>query len=80
MPLREFRDRKGRSWRAWSTVPSHPETVAPDLRNGWLTFEGDGERRRLAPIPREWPTMDRWRLEVMLRASEVIPPDDPGAD
>jgi hypothetical protein len=28
--------------------------LAPDLKGGWLAFEGGGERRRLSPVPPDW--------------------------
>lgn len=54
MTLREFDDAEGTAWRVWSTRPTN-ERVVGVLRDGWLTFERDGERRRLAPIPDRWP-------------------------
>ena len=31
-------------------------SLSPALRNGWLAFRSEGERRRLAPIPAGWET------------------------
>ena len=53
MPLREFTDSRGATWRVWATQPLS-ENVRPDLRGGWLTFEQGTLRRRLAPIPEGW--------------------------
>lgn len=32
------------------------------LEQGWLCFEHDGEKRRLTPIPSDWPRCDEARL------------------
>ena len=31
--------------------------VSPQFASGWLTFESPTEKRRLAPIPREWENL-----------------------
>jgi hypothetical protein len=36
--IRIFTDSQGVEWRVWSTVPSNAGSVAPDLRDGWLSF------------------------------------------
>lgn len=47
--------------------------VSPGLAEGWLCFErGDDEKRRLAPIPRDWIiATERQLLEYCLTASPV---------
>jgi len=40
--------------------------------NGWLAFEANGERRRLAPIPDDWLQSDDAALERMCRAAERV--------
>lgn len=57
MGYREFEDDAGRIWRVWDTRPVSANalrSVSPTFAEGWLTFESDTERRRLAPIPTEW--------------------------
>lgn len=39
---------------------------------GWLCFEHDGDRRRLAPIPDDWRTVDETRLEEYCRAARPV--------
>ena len=40
---------------------------------GWLCFEGNGERRRLAPVPSGWAAWDDARLEETCRlAARVV--------
>lgn len=57
MGYREFTDDAGRIWRVWDTRPVSANalrSVSPTFAEGWLTFESETERRRLAPIPTEW--------------------------
>jgi hypothetical protein len=71
MPLREFTDRTGATWRVWETRPVGARlAVRPEFVDGWLTFENatgsaDVTRRRLAPIPTGWaelPDLELRRL------------------
>lgn len=64
--LRGFTDSTGVEWRVWEVVPSRaaigtsPQTQsrtslnATPYANGWLCFESELEKRRLAPIPTGW--------------------------
>ena len=72
MAYREFRDSGGTDWMVWDTVPSRPEGLDPQIRDGWLTFECAEGRRRLAPPPKNWETVAESRLELMCRAAEAI--------
>jgi hypothetical protein len=74
MPIREFTDSSGVTWRIWSTVPRSPAVYDEKLRGGWLTFESAQGRKRLAPIPRDWEHADPERLELMCRVAEVARP------
>jgi hypothetical protein len=59
---REFVDDAGVFWRVWDTYPIAATTlrnVSPVYANGWLTFESETERRRLAPIPEHWEMASR---------------------
>src|SRR5687767_2312859 len=59
---REFVDDLGAMWRVWDTHPvaaSTLRTVSPTYAGGWLTFESESERRRLAPIPTGWEIATR---------------------
>jgi hypothetical protein len=69
MAQREFTDTKGTSWLVWSTTPTTGSVLAGDMQNGWLTFESDGERRRLVPIPRDWENAAPERMELYCRAA-----------
>jgi hypothetical protein len=35
----------------------------PDWINGWLCFEGEEEKRRLAPVPEEWEVCSEEQLD-----------------
>ena len=44
--------------------------AALGLEHGWLCFERADEKRRLAPIPADWPRCDDARLAEHCRAAE----------
>lgn len=79
---REFVDDAGTAWRVWDTRPVAANTlrsVSPNYADGWLTFESDAERRRLAPIPPEWEFASRARMaHWCARALQVYAPPDGG--
>jgi hypothetical protein len=72
MAIREFTDSNGVTWRVWRTMPRTGSIYAEHLRNGWLTFESESDRRRLAPVPAGWADAAPARLELMCRAAEVV--------
>jgi len=72
MPQREFTDSGGTHWLVWSTTPTPGSVLDGDMRQGWLTFESDGERRRLVPIPRGWERSTTDRLELYCRAAQAV--------
>jgi hypothetical protein len=54
---REFVDLRGLRWDVWEVrvrERAGVRQVRPELREGWLTFESEMEKRRLAPIPEGW--------------------------
>ena len=72
MAHREFTDSRGISWMVWSTTPSAGSVLGGEMRQGWLTFESDGERRRLVPIPNNWEEAASERLELYCRAAQAV--------
>jgi len=49
--------------------------IKSDLAHGWLAFQCKHDRRRLAPIPSGWETMDAAALEQLCdRAASVGKP------
>lgn len=78
MPLRDFRDSQGTQWTVWSVAPSFtllPSVAGAEgqpLDQGWLCFESDTEKRRLAPVPEQWEKLDAGALgELLARAHPV---------
>jgi hypothetical protein len=49
--------------------PFHRQSlVQPGFENGWLCFEsGEGEKRRLAPVPKSWETASSEQLQLWCR-------------
>ena len=41
--------------------------------HGWLAFESDGEKRRLAPVPDAWEELSANALEKLCREAIVAP-------
>jgi hypothetical protein len=79
MASREFTDSKGVMWRVWDVTPVHlhPITKAEEYMEpwagGWLTFECDHQKRRLAaPYPSRWSEYDLKQLEMLCGAAEVV--------
>ena len=73
MPMREFVDSNGVSWRVWNTVPSSRTTLSGEFERGWLTFESAADLKRLAPVPPHWEESPPDRLELMCRAASEVP-------
>ena len=72
MAIREFVDSKGVTWRVWRTMPRSGYVYSEQLRDGWLTFECNAQRKRLAPIPSGWAEATPERLDLMCRAAEAV--------
>jgi hypothetical protein len=47
--------------------------LTPRLANGWLAFESDDARRRLAPIPEEWHLLPDEGLRELWNRAEHLP-------
>ena len=86
MIIREFTDPEGRQWKAWDVQPQeiHPSTRGESymrgFQHGWLVFEtADGrEKRRLHPIPGNWPQATDAEVERLLRHAEPVRGDGKG--
>ena len=46
--------------------------VASEFSNGWLCFESEGEKRRLAPVPPDWDEAGPDRLSTWLQAAKRV--------
>jgi hypothetical protein len=76
--VREFSDAAGVAWKVFRATPhsspSGRERVLPEaFRDGWLVFECDAERRRLAPIPDDWEELAEEELERLNGLAVVVP-------
>ena len=47
-------------------------SVASEYSNGWLCFESEGEKRRLAPVPNGWDEAGPDRLSTWLQAAKRV--------
>ena len=80
MAVRDFVDAKGTTWKVWPVTPTslQPKTAAEDYlgeyEEGWLCFESNVERRRLAKYPPNWEELSDNGLNKLLKeAVPVIP-------
>ena len=46
--------------------------VASEFSEGWLCFESEGEKRRLAPVPEGWEQAGPDRLSTWLQAAKRV--------
>ena len=46
--------------------------VASEFSDGWLCFESEGEKRRLAPVPPDWEQAGPDRLSTWLQAAKRV--------
>ena len=47
--------------------------VADDLREGWLAFQCETERRRISPVPLGWEAMTDDELLTLLARATPVP-------
>lgn len=84
--LRGFTDSTGLDWRVWEVLPTTagdtPSSVTAfslsslketPFANGWLCFESELEKRRLAPVPDGWAFQDPRLLEDLCSRAAVVP-------
>ena len=73
--MREYIDREGVSWTAWSVMPGGvgEAHLSEDLCRGWLCFQSAaGEKWRLFPIPTGWEEHSDAELDILRRAAEPV--------
>ena len=46
--------------------------VASEYSRGWLCFEAEGEKKRLAPVPKDWDEAGPDRLSMWLQAAKRV--------
>jgi hypothetical protein len=70
MHVRQFRDAAGVEWKVSMTTRSSPAVsrdhyLPESYREGWLLFESENEKRRLAPVPRDWESLSDEALAML---------------
>jgi hypothetical protein len=50
----------------------NPARVSPEYAQGWLAFQSGVERRRLAPVPQGWESLDEHSLERLCQAATPV--------
>lgn len=72
--MRTLQDNEGRSWRVWLVRPQSAvlKGASPELANGWLCFESDSEKRRLAEPPHDWEGISDDELLALLARARVV--------
>ncbi|HTD84614.1 MAG TPA: hypothetical protein VK648_12585 [Gemmatimonadaceae bacterium] len=79
MAVRDFVAEDGTKWKVWPVLRSsiHPKTAAEDFLGdygeGWLCFESENERRRLARFPQDWEKMTDKDLCKLLSNAALVP-------
>ena len=71
MSYRTFVDDNGEEWQVWDVFPS--TDVRRTLVGGWLTFQSEREKRRLAPVPLYWVSADDAELCRLLASAKLAP-------
>ena len=80
MAVRDVVDENGTKWKVWAVQASaiHPKTAAEDFlgdySEGWLCFECDNQRRRLARFPQDWDKMADKDLLALMKAAQLVQP------
>jgi hypothetical protein len=69
--LQGFADRRRTPERRKSPFRRNVE-VASEYSKGWLCFESEGEKRRLAPVPPGWEEAGPDRLSTLLQAAKRV--------
>lgn len=72
--MRTVRDGQGRVWKIWHVVPQSAVLIqtSPEMGGGWLCFESESDKRRLARPPEGWAGLsDKALLELKDRAVEA---------
>jgi len=54
--------------------PEFRVPLGPQWTNGWLAFETKGEKRRLAPIPESWESMNDEDIAELCERAQLVTP------
>jgi hypothetical protein len=76
MALREIRDAHGVLWTIYDVRPTGSRRSAASVQSrlvdGWLCFQSDAQKRRLAGIPADWHTLTDHALLVMMGTARPV--------
>ncbi len=74
MTARVFEDSTGARWEVFEVRRSSQKALAVSagLERGWLAFGSGKEKRRLAPIPENWHSVDDVELERLCGRARVV--------
>jgi hypothetical protein len=77
---RILRDRRGVRWDVFAVYTDARIAARwhlnPPYSQGWLCFDSDGEKRRLAPVPPQWYRLGNAQLEALGDIADVVPAGD----
>jgi len=84
MSQQKYRGPDGIIWSVYRVRPASALTHLPSaFRDGWLTFESEGAKWRVAPVPDAWERLDGATLERLRLTGEPqrqLGRDMPGID
>jgi hypothetical protein len=66
-------------WVVFNVSPGISDMVDPEFCRGWLCFEHEDERRRLAPIPKNWEELPEPYLAGLWAVATPVPGIPPHA-
>lgn len=77
--MRQFFDRDGTRWDLFEVSSNtlsagRADYLPADFQHGWLVFDNGSERRRYAPIPRDWASAPVTELYLILDAARRVQP------
>jgi hypothetical protein len=82
VPARTFEDSAGTVWEVFEVLRSSQkaQAVTAGLELGWLAFISGSQKRRLAPYPSDWTTVDDAELERLCSAARAARPTGAGPE
>jgi hypothetical protein len=73
VPVRTFEDSRGVVWEVFEVHRTSQKAgaVSAGLEHGWLAFVSGESKRRLAPFPNDWRTIDAAELERLCGLARI---------
>jgi hypothetical protein len=73
MAYRTYWTADGREWQVWDVDPALGSPRLPHaLPDRWLCFQCADEKRRLHPVPHEWPGCSDGELDAFRLSAEPV--------